>query len=61
MILSNQVYELQAYGKAWTNIYWAGMNIQNLKESVVDISERNDLKSIRNVDISIEEFIKIEI
>ena len=44
-------------GEAWSGIYWAGMNIQNLKESVTDIAKRNELRKIRNVDSNIESYI----
>jgi hypothetical protein len=55
--LCNEAYELQSFGKAWTNRYWAGMNIQNLKEPIEDIAKRNELSRIRNVDEAIEMFI----
>ncbi len=45
-------------GKAWSKKYWAGMNIQNLKESIVAIAKRNELQKIRNVNDEIEEFIR---
>jgi len=55
--LLNRAYDLQIEGKASSQIYWAGMNIQNLKESIVEITERNNLKSIRNVDEKIASYI----
>jgi DNA repair photolyase len=56
--LLDESYRLQMMGKAWTNKYWAAMNIQNLKESVTDIAGRNELHTIRNVDRDIERFIR---
>ena len=56
--LLNRSYQLQIMGKNWKNIYWAGMNIQNLKESLSDIAERNELRKIRNVSSDIENFIR---
>ena len=55
--LLNHSYYLQMTGKAWSNIHWAGMNIQNLKESIEDIAKRNELRKIRNVDSRIEAYI----
>lgn len=59
--LLNKAYKLQMLGKVWTNIHWAGMNIQNLKESITDISKRNELQQIRNVNDELAEFIINEI
>lgn len=55
--LLNKAYELQALGKAHSQIFWAGQNIQNLKESIVEIAKRGELKKIRNVDEKIESYI----
>jgi hypothetical protein len=55
--LLNCAYSLQIKGKPWSKIFWAGQNIQNLKESVVDIIKRHELKKVRNVDDKIESFI----
>ncbi len=59
--LLNQAYELMITGKAWTNTHWAGMNIQNLKESIAQVAERGELRSIRNVTGRIEEVIASEL
>ena len=56
--LLNRSYQLQIMGKNWKNIYWAGMNIQNLKESIADVATRNELRKIRNVSSDIENFIR---
>ena len=55
--LLNHAYYLQMTGQIWSNIHWAGMNIQNLKESVADIAGRNEFRKIRNVDSRIETYI----
>jgi len=59
--LLNRAYYLQMTGKAWSNLYWAGMNIQNQKEPVEDIAKRSELHLIRNVNDEISEFILQEI
>ncbi|NIM13925.1 MAG: radical SAM protein [Candidatus Aminicenantes bacterium] len=55
--LLNEAYRLQVTGKAWSNMYWAGMNIQNLKESIAAVAARNELRKIRNVTNEILPFI----
>jgi DNA repair photolyase len=56
--LLNEAYQLQALGKPWSNKFWAGQNIQNLKEPIYSILKRNELQKIRNVNGDIESFIK---
>jgi DNA repair photolyase len=56
--LLNKAYKLQMLGKAWSNLHWAGQNIQNLKESIVEVAKRGDLQKIRNVNEEIETIIK---
>ncbi len=56
--LLNEACRLQDLGKAWSNTYWAGQNIQNLKEPIEDVAERGELQQIRNVNSEIESFIK---
>jgi DNA repair photolyase len=48
-VFLNQSNLLRQQGKPWSNLYWAGQNIQNLKESTADIAARCELESIRNV------------
>jgi DNA repair photolyase len=55
--LLNKAYELQMLGKAWSNLHWAGQNIQNLKESIIEVIRRNELDKIRNINREIVESI----
>ena len=50
----NEAYILQYTGKTWSNLFWAGQNIQNLKESISDIANRTELHKIRNVNVDLE-------
>ncbi|MEW6554431.1 MAG: radical SAM protein [Actinomycetota bacterium] len=59
--LLNQAYGLMVAGKAWNGLHRAGMNIQNLKEPIGDIANRNELRRIRNVDRNIEAMILEEL
>jgi DNA repair photolyase len=56
--LLNEAYDLQMLGEVWSKKHWAGMNIQNLKESLLAVAKRNELQKIRNVNDEIEAFIR---
>jgi len=53
-IFLNEAYEARIRGGRWKNLHWAGMNIGNLRESLEDIAEREELRGIRNVDEGLE-------
>jgi len=55
--LLDESYVSQMLGKPWTNTFWAGQNINNLKESIQDIAARGELQKIRNVNPAIEESV----
>jgi DNA repair photolyase len=55
--LLNEAFALQYTGQPWSNLYWAGQNIQNLKESIVDVAARGELRSIRNINAELEKII----
>jgi len=57
----NQAYRLMMTGKAWKSLHWAGMNIQNLKEPIAEVSNRGELRNIRNVDARLEDLIRREL
>jgi len=57
--LLDEAYLYQVTGKAWTNTFWAGQNINNLSESLEDVAVQGDLQRIRNVSPSLEERIVI--
>ncbi len=59
--LLNRSYFKQSEGASYYNDFWAGQNIQNLKEPIRDIAVRNELKKIRSVDDQIEALIKKEL
>jgi len=45
----DEAYRAQSLGRPWTALFWAGQNIQNLKESIGEVARRGDLETIRNV------------
>ena len=55
--LLDKSYINQMMGKIWKNLFWAGHNIQNLKESVLDFTKRNELQKISNVNALLEKDI----
>ncbi len=52
--LFEESYSAQMQGDAWSGIYWAGQNIQNLKESIIEVAARDELQTVRNVTPVIE-------
>jgi len=55
--LLDEAYYNQSLGKKFSNQFWAGMNINNLKEPIRSIAARGELKNIRNVDEELEQRI----
>ena len=53
----NESYFRQAFNLPWKNIFWAGQNINNLKESIKDVARRGELQKIRNIDGELEKRI----
>ena len=49
-----EAYVAQSLGKSWTNVHWAGQNINNLREPIRSIASRDELRSIRNVNAELE-------
>ena len=56
--LMNEAYHQQMVGTPWENLYWAGQNIQNLKEPIADVAARDELATIRNVRGNIREKVE---
>lgn len=54
----NEAYFKQMTGKIWTKTFWAGQNINNLKEDIKETNKQGRLRTIRNVDSEIESKIK---
>jgi hypothetical protein len=55
--LLNEAYRLQIAGEKWSGLHWAGLNIQNLTESIVDVAKRGGLRQIKNVGPKTESLI----
>jgi DNA repair photolyase len=53
----NEAYIEQCLGKPFSNLFWAGQNISNLKESIRKIASQGKLQEIRNVNELIEDRI----
>jgi DNA repair photolyase len=53
----NEAYDNQLKGRPWSNLYWAGQNIQNLNEPINSLADKKQLQSIRNVTPELEERI----
>ncbi len=55
--LLNQAYLRKMWGQSDQNLFWAGQNIQNLREPVDAIAARGELETIRNVRGEIKEVV----
>ncbi len=51
--LLNESYELQLAGGQWKGHFWAGQNVQMLKESIADVHARGGLRGIKGMTTSI--------
>lgn len=56
--LLNDAYKRQMTNGDWKNLFWAGQNIQNLAESLIEIAARNQLGNIRNVRGEVHQKVK---
>jgi DNA repair photolyase len=56
--LLNEAYHLQILGKPYSKRFWAGQNIQNLKEPIKNFMKRGGLQKIRNIDDEVESLIR---
>lgn len=52
--LLDEAYVCQALGKPWKELFWAGQNINNLRESIAETCRRGQLCSIGNLSPSLE-------
>jgi hypothetical protein len=47
----------QMLRRSCTKIFWAGESVNNLVESIEDVARRNELRRIRYIDSSMEEYV----
>ena len=45
-------------GKSNKSFYWAGMMLNNLEESIINIYKRGDLAKLRNFNSKVREFVE---
>ncbi|MCP4763616.1 MAG: radical SAM protein [archaeon] len=57
-VLLNDAYNKQIHGKSFKSEQWAGLHIQNLKESIVNINNRDKLTELQYITPKIAEKIK---
>lgn len=57
-ILLDHAYFNQASGKPWSAFQWAGLHLQNMEESIIDVSNRSELKSLKNFTPKIIKFVE---
>lgn len=57
-LLLNKYYEDSLKGKPFKAMLWAGLNLNNLGESILDVYKRGDLSKLDNFNSKIIEFVK---
>lgn len=55
--LLDQAYYNSLSGKTWKNMHWAGLNLQNLQESILDVYSRGELSTLKNFNEKIINFV----
>lgn len=56
--LLNHAWQQQMVGKKAKDVFWAGINIQSLKEDIQEVAARDELRQIRNVQGRIAEGVE---
>ena len=57
-LLLNKEYLESLKGKSNKTMMWAGLNLNNLKESIIDVYKRGELSKLNNFNKKIIEFVK---
>jgi len=58
LLLNKEYIESLKTGKSNKTLMWAGLNLNNLKESILDVYNRDELHTIKNINPKIIEFIE---
>ena len=59
--LLNISYMKQLSGSYWQDYFWMGQNIQNLKESIMEVATKNELGSIRGMNSKMKKKLEDEL
>jgi len=57
-ILLNKEYMDFLNGKSNKNLLWAGLNLNNLEESIIDVYKRGELSNLKNFNTKIIKFVE---
>jgi DNA repair photolyase len=58
LLLNKEYIDKVNTGNSNKNMMWAGLNLNNLEESILDVYQRGDLLKLKNFNKNIVEFIK---
>jgi DNA repair photolyase len=58
LLLNKEYMEFITTGRSNFNLKWAGLNLNNLKESIIDISKRGELSKLPNFTSEIVELVE---
>ena len=53
LLLNKEYFDSVSSGKSNTNMKWAGLNLNNLEESILNVYQRGDLHKLKNFDKNI--------
>jgi len=59
--LLNRALDERMKGEPWKGFHWAGMNIQNLKRSIVEVGAQGELGTIRGVAGEVRKIVEMEL
>ncbi|MHA2288103.1 MAG: radical SAM protein, partial [Promethearchaeota archaeon] len=57
LLIKNYMDELK-FGKSNRSFYWAGLTLNNLDESIIDVYKRGKLASLKNFNSEVREFVE---
>jgi hypothetical protein len=58
LLLNKEYIDSLRTGKSNRTMMWAGLNLNNLEESILNVYERNELHTLKNFNSPVIEFIK---
>jgi DNA repair photolyase len=58
LLLNKEYMDSLRTGKSNRTMMWAGLNLNNLEESILNVYERNELHTLKNFNSKVIEFIK---
>ncbi|NHJ19976.1 MAG: radical SAM protein [Candidatus Lokiarchaeota archaeon] len=58
LLLVKEYMDVLKYGKSDKSFYWAGLTLNNLEESILNVYNRGELSKLRNFNSKVREFVE---